>query len=65
MQENSMRKRNRIITFLEMPLVIILWVFGLVLYSVGSKKEPVEPKKVSDVRDVTFNVIMPEQKFAE
>ena len=65
MQKNSMRKRNRIVTFLAMPLLIFVWFFGLSLYSVRYKKEPVKPKTVSGVGDVPFDVIMPEQEIAE
>ena len=64
MQKNSMRKRNRIVTFLAMPLLIFVWFFGLSLYSVRYKKGPVK-SKFSGVGDVTFNVTMPEQKIAE
>ncbi|MCJ7559376.1 hypothetical protein MUO79_01995 [Candidatus Bathyarchaeota archaeon] len=59
-----MRKRNRGILFLMLPLVVFFWFFGWSLYWIGSKKEVVKPRQKSDYKELTFTVLVPEQKYA-
>jgi hypothetical protein len=48
-----------------MPLVVFLWIFGWSLYWIGSKKKRVKPRKRDNSKDLTFTVLMPEQKYAK
>lgn len=59
-----MRKRNRGTLFLMLPLVVFFWFFGWSLYWIGSKKEVVKPRQKSDHKELTFTVLVPEQKYA-
>ena len=59
-----MRKRNRIALFLILPIVVFIWFIGWSLYWTGSRKESAKPKEISDQKELTFTVLMPEQKYA-
>jgi flagellar basal body-associated protein FliL len=61
------RKRNRAIMVLLLPVMAILWLIGWGLYWVGSKKQPAKPAKSNrqEDEDVTFTMLMPEQKHAQ
>jgi len=60
-----MRKRNRGILFLMLPLVVFFWFFGWSLYWTGRKKQVIKPKeRMSDRKELTFAVLTPEQKYS-
>jgi len=59
-----MRKRNRVALFLIMPLAVFLWVFGWSLYWIGSNKRLTEPGERDSSKELSFAVLMPEQKYA-
>jgi hypothetical protein len=44
---------------------VILWIFGASLYWIGSKKKRAKPRKRDSSKELTFTVLMPEQKYAE
>ena len=58
-----MRKRNRVIMFLLMPIVVFIWFIGWSLYWIGSK-EHAKPRKIPDQNELTFAVQMSEEKYA-
>ena len=58
-----MRKRNRVVLFLLMPIVVFMWLIGWSLYYIGSR-EDAQPRKASDQNELTFNVQIPEEKYA-
>ncbi len=60
-----MRKRNRVILFLVMPLAVFFWVIGWSLYWISSNKKLAKPGKRDSSKELTFTVVMPEQKYAE
>ena len=60
-----MRRRNRFITFLALPLAVFLWVIGWSLSWIGSRERKVEPRKKPTRKELSFVVLTPEQKFAE
>jgi hypothetical protein len=47
-----------------LPIVIFIWFIGWSLYWTGSRKESAKPKEISDQKELTFTVLMPEQKYA-
>jgi hypothetical protein len=59
-----MRQRNRIALFLILPIVIFIWFIGWSLYCTGSRKESAKQKEISDQKELTFTVLLPEQKYA-
>jgi hypothetical protein len=63
-QWHFMRKRNRIAWFLIMPLAVFFWFFGWSLYWTGAKKLQIKRKPTHTQAELTFTVIMPEQKYA-
>jgi hypothetical protein len=65
-----MRRRNRFTLFLALPVAVFLWVFGWSLYwtgskKIGSSKKLAKPRKKESSKELTFSVLMPEQKYAE
>jgi hypothetical protein len=58
-----MRKRNRVVLFLMLPIVIFMWFIGWSLYCIGSR-EDAKPRKMSDQNELTLTVQMPEEKYA-
>ena len=60
-----MRKRNRFTLFLVAPLAVFFWVFGWSLYWIGSSKKLAKPDKMKNSKELTFTVLMPEQKYAK
>jgi len=51
--------------FLLMPLAVFFWVFGWSLYLIGSNKKLAKPRKKDSSKELTFTVLMPEQKYAK
>ena len=60
-----MRIRNRLTLFLAMPIVILFWFFGWSLYWIGSSKNKDRIAKTKSLKDLTFEVLAPEQQYAE
>lgn len=60
-----MHKRHRTISLLIMPLVIFFWFFGWSLYWIGSTKKCAEPHIRDRIENLTFTVLVPEQKYAK
>jgi len=58
-----MRKRNRVVLFLLMPIIVFMWLIGWSLYCLGSR-EDAKPRKASNQNELTFAVQMPEEKYA-
>jgi hypothetical protein len=58
-----MRKRNRVVLFLLMPIMVFMWLIGWSLYCIGSR-EDAKPRKKSNQNELTFTVQMPEEKYA-
>ena len=58
-----MRKRNRVVLFLLIPIVVFIWFIGWSLYWIGSR-ENAEPRKPSSQNELAFAVQMPEEKYA-
>jgi hypothetical protein len=60
-----MRRRNRAVSFLLMPIAVFLWCIGWGLYWVGSKRESARPKpKLSVQKELVVFVPTPEEKYA-
>jgi hypothetical protein len=59
-----MHKRNRVALFLMLPIVIFIWFVGWSLYWIGSRREVGKPRKNIDQKELTFTVLMPEEKYA-
>ncbi|MGD0451243.1 MAG: hypothetical protein ABSA79_09360 [Candidatus Bathyarchaeia archaeon] len=60
-----MPRRNRVASFLAMPIGVFLWIIGWSLYYVGSKRESSKPKPKSSIqRELIMFVPTPEQKYA-
>jgi hypothetical protein len=61
----DMPKRNRAVSFLVMPIALLLWCIGWSLYWVGLKRESTIPKpKLSVQKELVIFVPTPEQKYA-
>jgi hypothetical protein len=60
-----MRKRNRVALLLILPVVIFIWLIGWSLYWIGSKGRVAKPRKIIDRKELTFTVLMPEEKYAK
>ena len=58
-----MRKRNRVVMFLLMPIILFMWSIGWSLYWIDSK-EDAKPRKTSNQNKLTFTVQMPAEKYA-
>ncbi len=58
-----MRKRNRVVLFLLMPIMVFMWLIGWSLYCIGSR-EDAKPRKASNQNELTFTMQMPEKKYA-
>jgi len=50
--------------FLVTPLAVFFWFFGWSLYWIGSNKKLANPRKKDNGRELTFTVLMPQQKYA-
>jgi hypothetical protein len=59
-----MRKRNRIVLFLLLPLVVFIGFIGWSLCWIGSRGKMAKPMKMSDQNELTFNVQIAEEKYA-
>jgi len=60
-----MHKLNRAaLLFLMLPMVIFIWLIGWSLYWIGSIREVGKPRKIVDQKELTFTVLMPEEKYA-
>jgi len=66
-QAPTLHKRNRAIIVLLLPMMAILWLVGWSLYRIGSRKQLNESAKSNrhEDEDVTFTLLMPEQKHAK
>jgi len=60
-----MRIRNRLTLFLSMPVVVFFWFFGWSLYWIGSRKKVAKSVERNHQEYLTFDVLMPEQQYAE
>jgi hypothetical protein len=60
-----MRRRNRFITFLALPLAVFFWVIGWSLSWIGSEKRRGEANKKPDRKELTLAVLMPDQEYAK
>ena len=58
-----MRKRNKAALLLVLPLAVFIWFIGWSLYWAGSKRKAATPS-AKPLNDLTFSVLMPEQKYA-
>jgi hypothetical protein len=60
-----MRKRNRIVLFLVLPLVVFMWFIGWSLDWISSR-EAAQPKKTQDQNEnePPLIALMPEKKYA-
>ena len=59
-----MPRRNRVVSFLLMPIAVFLWCIGWSLYWIGVKKETTKPKpnpKLSVQKELVVFVPAPEQ----
>jgi hypothetical protein len=59
-----MPRRNRVALLLILPIVIFMWLIGWSLYWIGSRGESAKPRKITDHKELTFTVLMPEEKYA-
>ena len=50
--------------FLVMPVAVFFWFFGWSLYWIGSNKKLSKPRKKESSKELTFTVLMPQQKYA-
>jgi hypothetical protein len=66
-QASIPRKRNRVVMVLLLPVVAILWLMGWSLCWVGFRKQLVKSAKSKrhEGEDLTFTVLMPEQKHVK
>jgi hypothetical protein len=60
-----MRKRNRFTLLLAMPIVVFLWIVGWSLSWIGSSNKKAASKKRPIRKELSFAVLMPEQKYAK
>ena len=60
-----MQIRNRLILFLALPVVVFLWFFGWSLYWIGSAKYNAKFAERKSQEDLAFEVLTPEQQYAE
>jgi hypothetical protein len=58
-----MRKRNRLLLFLMLPLVVFMWFIGWSLDWISSR-EAAQPEKTQDENEPTLIALMPEKKYA-
>jgi len=58
-----MRKRNRLVLLLMLPIVVFILFIGWSLYWIGSREND-KPRKASEQNELTFAVEMPEEKYA-
>jgi len=58
-----MRKRNRLVLLLMLPIVVFILFIGWSLYWIGSR-ENAKPRKTSEQNELTFAVEMREEKYA-
>jgi hypothetical protein len=59
-----MPRRNRAALLLILPIVIFMWFIGWSLYWIGSRGGAAKPRKTIDRKELTFTVLMPEEKYA-
>jgi hypothetical protein len=64
-QTPKSHKLNKTVRVLLLPLMAILWLIGWSLYWLGHGRQMAKSVKSSCHDDVTFTVLMPEQKHAE
>ncbi len=50
--------------FLVLPLAVFFWVFGWSLHWIGATKKMTIVRKKDSSKQLTFTVLMPEQKYA-
>ena len=58
-----MRKRNRVSLLLVLPIAVFIWFVGWSLSWIGSKRKTAAPS-TKPLDNLTFAVLMPEQKYA-
>ena len=58
-----MPTRSRLVTFFLMPIMVFLGCVGWILYWVGSSKQAVRPRIVREANELTFEVLLPENKI--
>jgi len=58
-----MRKRNRVALLLVLPIAVFIWFIGWSLYLIGFRGKAAPPS-TKPLNDLTFTVLMPEQKYA-
>jgi flagellar basal body-associated protein FliL len=58
-----MRKRNRVVMFLLMPIIVFMLSIGWSLYWTGSR-EDAKPRNTSSQNELAFTVQVPEEKYA-
>jgi hypothetical protein len=58
-----MRKRNRVVLFLLMPIVVFMWFIGWSLNWISSRNAA-QPEKTLDRNKLPLVVLMPEKKYA-
>jgi len=58
-------RRNRVVMVLLLPVVAILWFLGWSFYWMDYMNQLGKSAKSNCHEDVTFTVLMPEQKHAE
>jgi hypothetical protein len=60
-----MPRRNRLVSFLLIPIGVVFWLVGWSLYWIGLKRESKTQKpKMPHKKQLTFFVPTPEQKCA-
>jgi hypothetical protein len=60
-----MPRRNRVALLLILPIVIFIWFIGWSLYWIGSRGKVGKPRKIIDRKELTFTVLIPEEKYAK
>jgi hypothetical protein len=64
-QTPTRHKRDKAIMVLLSPVVAMLWLIGWSLYWMGSRKQLDRSAESNRPEDVTFTVLMSEQKYAK
>jgi hypothetical protein len=58
------RRRSGLLTFLTIPAVCLIWLFGWSLYWIGSQRKIPPVRRIPEESATAFAVLMPEQDLA-
>jgi flagellar basal body-associated protein FliL len=59
-----MRKRNRAIVLLLLPIAVFLWLIGWSFLWIGSKEKSKTPKRAPEPQATSMMIMVPEEECA-